>query len=121
MIISFISVFISLFNSLKDRKYELALIRTMGGSRKTLFLLIIQEGLMLAVIGFAIGLILSRVGLLTLSSLMEDNFHYSVNDLWLVSGEWVMLIITIFVGVLASLLPAIRAVRIDISKTLTDG
>ncbi len=121
MFISFVSVFISLFNSLKDRKYELALMRSMGAGRKTIFALILQEGLLLAILGFIIGIVLRRFGLLVLSSFMEESFHYSTENLGFVTGEWIMLLITIFVGILASLLPAIKAVQIDISKTLSDG
>lgn len=121
MIISFISVFISLYNSLKERKYELALIRTIGGSRKSLFTLILYEGLIIAILGFVIGLILSRVGLLVLSNFMEDSFQYSINDLGWTSGDSILLLITISVGVLASFLPAYQAIRIDISKTLSNG
>ena len=120
-LISFISVFISLYNSLKDRKYELALIRTMGGKRSTLFLLILQEGLILSIVGFVLGWLLSRIGLMVLSAALDSEFHYSVSDIAPISWEFIMMGITIFVGVLASLLPAIRAVRIDISKTLTNG
>jgi putative ABC transport system permease protein len=120
-IISFISVFISLFNSLKERKYELALLRTLGGSRGKVFRLILQEGLILALAGYLIGLIISRLGLLIFSGRVSDKFHYSVGDIGMVKWEFVMLGITIFVGILASLLPAIRAVQIDISKTLSDG
>lgn len=120
-IISFISVFISLFNSLKDRKYELALIRTMGGGRAKVFMLILQEGLILSALGFGLGLILSRIGLLAMSSALADEFHYTLSDLGLVNSEYLMFAITIFVGCLASLLPAFKAVRIDISKTLADG
>lgn len=121
MVISFISVFISLYNSLKDRKYELALIRTMGGSRGTLLVLIMQEGLILAGVGFILGIVFSRITMLVLSSELSENFHYSMKDLGFVDLEWAMLALTIFVGGLASLLPAIRAWRIDISKTLADG
>ena len=120
-IISFISVFISLFNSLKDRKYELALIRTMGGGRSKVFMLILQEGLILSFLGFIIGLALSRIGLLVMSAALADEFHYTLSDLGIVKFEYWMFAITIFVGCLASLLPAFKAVRIDISKTLADG
>jgi putative ABC transport system permease protein len=121
MVLSFISVFISLYNSLKERKYELALLRTMGGTRSTLFTLILQEGLILVLIGFAIGMALSRIGLLVLSHYMKENFHYALTDLGMTSGEYVLLGITLLVGIMASLLPAVRALRIDISKTLSNG
>jgi putative ABC transport system permease protein len=120
MVLSFVSVFISLYNSLRERKYELALMRSMGGTRSTLFRLILQEGLLLAILGFVIGIVLSRIGLLILSHYMAENFHYSLNQIGMVSGEFWMLLITIFVGVLASLLPAYRAMKIDIAKTLSN-
>ncbi|MFN6378422.1 MAG: ABC transporter permease [Flavobacteriales bacterium] len=121
MILSFVSVFISLYNSLKERKYELALLRSMGGSRSTLFRLIMQEGLLLVVIGFALGMILSRVGLFVLSSFLKENFQYELNDVGISTGEIVLFGVTLFVGMMASLLPAVRAVKMDISKTLANA
>jgi putative ABC transport system permease protein len=121
MLISFVSVFISLYNSLKERKYELALMRTMGATRFTLFALILLEGMLLTALGTLIGLGLSRVGLLALGDQLKAKFRYDIVDMGMLPGEWLLVIITIFVGILASLLPAITAVRIDISKTLADA
>ncbi len=120
-ILSFISIFISLFNSMKERKYELALMRTMGGTRRTLFTLIIQEGLLLVVLGFTAGILLSRIGLLILSNTMKDNFHYGFEKLGITKWEILLFAITLFIGIVASLLPAVRALRMDISKTLSNG
>ncbi len=121
MLLSFISVFISLYNSLKERKYELALMRSMGGSRSTLFRLILQEGLLLTLIGFIIGMILSRIGLLMLSGMLQEEFNYSIDQIAMLPGEYVLLGISLFVGILASFLPALKAVRMDISETLADA
>jgi putative ABC transport system permease protein len=119
MVISFISIFISLFNSMRERRYELALMRTMGGTRATLFALIIQEGLLLVVLGYAIGLLLSRAGLIVLSNFMKESFHYGLDNLAITSQELALLGLTLLVGLLASVIPARQALKIDISKTLT--
>ncbi|HEY8404692.1 MAG TPA: ABC transporter permease, partial [Flavobacteriales bacterium] len=121
MILSFVSIFISLYNSMKERKYELALMRTMGGTRRTLFTLILQEGLILVVLGFALGLVLSRIGLLILSSAMSENFNYSFDKLGITVNEVYLFALTLLIGIVASLLPALRALRMDISKTLANG
>ena len=121
MVISFISIFISLFNSMRERRYELALMRTMGGTRATLFALIIQEGLLLVCIGYAVGLLLSRAGLLVLSNFMQESFHYGLDNLGINSQELALLGLTLFVGLLASVIPAWQALKIDISKTLTNA
>ena len=119
--LSFISIFISLFNSMKERKYELALMRSMGGTRRTLFTLIIQEGVLLVILGFTVGILLSRVGLIVLSNTMKDNFHYSLDKLGITSWEVFLFALTLLIGIVASLLPAMRALRMDISKTLSNG
>ncbi len=121
MILSFVSIFISLYNSMKERKYELALMRTMGGTRRTLFALILQEGLILVILGFALGLILSRVGLMVLSSAMSENFNYSFDKLGITMNEVYLFALTLLIGIVASLLPAFRALKMDISKTLANG
>jgi putative ABC transport system permease protein len=117
--ISFVSIFISLYNSLKERRYELALMRTMGGTRNKLFSLIMLEGLLLVVSGFVVGMLLSRIGLLILGNFVRENFKYNISDLGMTGGEVILLIFTLTVGVLASLLPAMRALDLDISKTLS--
>ncbi len=43
ILVSGISIFIALFNSLKERKYELSLLRIMGASKQKLFFLILLE------------------------------------------------------------------------------
>lgn len=120
-ILSFISIFVSLYNSMRERKYELALMRTMGGTRSTLFGLILQEGIILVVIGFFSGLLLSRIGLIILSNTMKENFHYSLDKLGMTKWELLLFGITLFIGIVASLLPAVKALRMDISKTLANA
>ncbi|MEL6987240.1 MAG: FtsX-like permease family protein, partial [Bacteroidota bacterium] len=77
--VSGLSIFISLFSSLKDRKYELALMRVMGSSRGKIFWLIILEGLIIAIIGFVVGILLSHVGMKVLGYFLEDQFQYHFN------------------------------------------
>ncbi len=121
MLMAFISVFISLYNSLKERRYEFALMRTMGGTRVKLFSMIQLEGLVLVLMGFAIGAAASRLGLAVLSHFLEENFHYSISEMGVSMEEMVLLGITLCVGIVASFLPAWRAMRVDISKTLSHG
>ncbi|MEZ4958479.1 MAG: ABC transporter permease [Saprospiraceae bacterium] len=121
VVVSGLSIFISLYSSLKERKYELAVMRVMGGSPGTLFQLIILEGLLLAVMGYALGIFLSHVGMAFLANFMEDSFRYSFSgwrflreEIWLLGGA-------LAVGFVAALLPALQAGRTDISETLAEG
>lgn len=120
MIISFLSVFISLFNALRERQYELAILRTLGGRRIQLFILILLEGLFMVALGLIIGLALSRVGITMLSDMAKDSFHDEFNALIFLPQEYFLVGITLGLGVVASLLPALRAFFMDISKTLSN-
>jgi putative ABC transport system permease protein len=120
IIVSGLSVFVSLYNSLKERKYEMALMLSMGASRTRLFFLLLLEGLIISVIGFVIGIILSRVGLWLLSENIEQNFHYDFNVLSLMMEEFWLFLGALFIGLLAAAIPSLGIYKIDISRTLAD-
>ena len=101
MIIAALSVFISLLNSLKERKYELALMRSLGASPAKLFGLVIQESLLLCLAGYVFGIILGRIAIMTLSSFGEEQFHFSVTqsgispvEIWLLPFTLTLIIIS---------------------------
>ena len=121
MLISFASIFISVYDNLLARRYELALMRTMGGSRGGLFLLLLLEGGLLSTGGSLLGLVLSRLGLVALAQLVEDKFRYDWGNIGVMSEELVLVGLAIFVGLIAAAIPGISAVRIDTSRTLSEA
>lgn len=121
IIVSGLSIFISLFSSLKDRKYELALMRTMGATPSKLFFLIVLEGLILAVLGTGIGFLLSHGGMEVLAGAMKEAYRYSFTGFQFLWQEGYLLIGALVIGIVAAIIPAIQASRTDISETLTKG
>ena len=118
MALSFISIFVSLYNSLKKRKYELALMRSMGASKWTVFSLIQLEGIITTIIGIILGGFLSRIGLSVLSQQLNNSFHYQFQITDFSIGEVILVGTTIAGGILACAIPAYQAYKLDISKTL---
>ncbi|MBT6514798.1 MAG: FtsX-like permease family protein, partial [Crocinitomicaceae bacterium] len=119
LIISAISVFIALFSSLKDRGYEIALIRVQGASRLKVFAMILGEGLMLSLLGYIFAILISHVGMWVVSGILESNYHYDFNP-WAFSIMEVYLLGTaLIIGLISALLPALKAYRTDISTTLS--
>ncbi len=119
--VSGLSIFISLYASLKDRKYELALMRVMGSSRGKLFVLILLEGLILAGLGYLLGIVLSHSGMEILAGSMKEAYRYSFSGWVFLNEEIVLLLGALFLGVFAAIIPAIQASRTDISETLTQS
>ncbi len=114
------SVFISLYNSLKERKYEMALMLSMGATRTTLFLMLLMEGLMLAIIGYLAGIIFSRIGLYIFSKAAEQDFHYSLRQFSLLPEEIYLFIAAIAIGLFAAALPSLGIYNLNISRTLAE-
>ncbi|QDK83221.1 ABC transporter permease [Spirosoma sp. KCTC 42546] len=120
MLISGVSVFVSLYNSLKERRYEMALMLSMGATRAQLFGMLLLEGLVLALIGFGLGILLSRVGLWLFSSSVSEDYHYNLAAFGILPEEWILLGVAILIGLIAAALPAIGVYRMNISRTLAE-
>jgi len=116
--ISALSVFIALYNSLKERRYDLAIMRSMGASKSKLFVSILLEGVLLTLLGSIVGLALGHSILIILGSATEEMQKAGISGLIFYSEEWIILAGSLLLGVLCALIPAIQAYRTDISKVL---
>ena len=122
MFISGISIFIALYNTLKERKYEFALLRVNGASRLQLLWLVLIESLLLCTTGFIFGTVVGRIALSLISGSSESEFKMSFNPLEFVwQKEGYLFGLTIFVGILAAVIPAVKAYSLNISKTLANA
>ena len=117
--VSGLSIFIALFSSLKERRYELALMRVMGAGRTKLFLLIVLEGLLLSFIGFIVGIALSHGAMQILAHYMSDAYRYSFTGWTWMKEEWYLLLGALGIGFVAAIIPALNAYQTDISRTLS--
>jgi putative ABC transport system permease protein len=118
ILVSGLSIFISLFNSLKERRYELALMRVMGASRFRLFAQILLEALLLSFIGCVLGILFSHCSMQLFATYMQSSFRYTFTGWRFLTEEYFLIIAALSIGVVAGILPAIMAFRTDISKTL---
>lgn len=119
MLMAGLSVFFILLNRLRERKYELALMRSLGYRPFQLFSLLIMEGVFFALLAYAFGWLLSRIGIYLINMTAANEFNLNFN--WnFVNGEAWIFFITILVGIFASIIPAWRAFRIDVSDTLVN-
>ena len=121
MIVSGLSIFISLYNSLRRRRYELALMRVHGASRWQLVKLIQFEAIFLSLIGAFFGLLLSRLSIYIISSLVSENNTMNNFPLTFVSEEFWLLPSALLIGIFAALIPTLQAYRTNIPKLLIDA
>ncbi len=72
---------VSIYNSMSDRRHEIAVIRALGAKRRTVMLIVLLESILLALGGGLIGLVLGHGLTWVLSGTIEDQTGVAVNPL----------------------------------------
>jgi putative ABC transport system permease protein len=119
--VSGLSIFISLFSSLRERKYELAVMRTLGARPGFLFQLIIFEGIIIAVLGYFCGIALSHGSMVLLADFLEKSYRYDFSAAIFLKEEIYIFGGSLVIGIIAAIIPAFQASKTDIHATLADN
>ncbi len=118
ILMSGLSIFIVLYNSMKERRYDLAIMRSMGVSRVRLFLSVIMEGSMLTTLGSAIGILLGHGALLVFAIAVKESAASGMQAAVFYPEEAWLFIGSLGLGIFCSILPALQAYRTDIHSVL---
>jgi putative ABC transport system permease protein len=119
IIVSALSIFIALYNSLKERRYDMAIMRSMGAGRARLFTTVIMEGMALTFIGGVIGVLLGHLLILGFTNLVEEGARTGISAFVFYTEELILLAASVILGVFCSAIPAVQAYRTDIHKVLS--
>jgi len=119
MFMAALSIFVSLYNAFKSRRYDIAIMRSMGASRGTLFGIVIAEGILITLIGAILGLLLAHValhliGAQTRNDDVLDALAFHPHEGWIVLAS-------VLIGFVSAVIPAAKAYRTDISQTLSES
>lgn len=117
--ISGLSIFIALYNSLQERKFDLAIMRSMGASRSKLLTSILLEGLVLTAGGCLLGFTLAHGTLEMMGMWVEETRKAGITGFVFYNEEWIILVGSLLLGILCSIIPAVQAYRTDISTVLS--
>ena len=118
-IIAMFSVFIGLLNSLRGRKYEIALMRVLGASKAKVLVSILFEGVILSVLGYLLCLVLSHAGMELIGNWMQNEYQYEFTGWIFLNSELTYLLVAIAIGLVSALIPAYKGYNTDISETLS--
>jgi putative ABC transport system permease protein len=113
-----LSVFIALWNAVRERRADLAMLRMLGASPRRLAALLVCEALWLALLATLLGLVGGHLLTGLLGGLLAAEKSLALTGwLWLGSELWVAAL-ALGVAVLAALLPAWSAYRVDAGQLL---
>lgn len=118
--IALLSIFVALYNALKERRYDMAVMRTLGASQSRLFGQVLLEAFILILLGSSLGILLghSAVVLIGTWESVSDKIQLS-GSVFLIEELWLVLAVFV-VGLIAAIIPAWQVYRIDISRTLSE-
>ncbi len=119
VIVAAMSILVSIYNSMAERRHEIAVMRALGAGRGTVMQIMLAESILLAVVGGLLGWIAGHAILALVSPWLTAKagvsisaWHLAPGELWLVPG-------IIALASLVGFLPALSAYRTDVAKALT--
>jgi putative ABC transport system permease protein len=118
VVIAAMSIFIALYNSLRERRYDMAIMRAMGASKMKLFVAVTMEGAVLSLLGTLLGLALGHVALLLIPYWMEQTAKAGITGWYFHPFEYGLIAASLLLGLICALIPAMEAYRTDISEVL---
>jgi putative ABC transport system permease protein len=134
-VVSGISILVSIYNSMSERRQEIAIMRALGAGRGTVMTIILLESTLLALggglvgwlAGHALGALASpwieestgvRVGFFTFEPAVDIGWVFGLTGGLFVPLELMLIPALVALAIVVGLWPAITAYRTDVAKSL---
>lgn len=116
-----LSMFISLWQAMEDRKYEMALLRIGGATSFKMFQWVFLEAMILCTAGLLCGLFSAHVILAVSADTFSLQSKYGINGFTFVREEAWIFCIGLLIGLASASIPAWRAIKTNIHLILTEN
>ncbi|HZA96802.1 MAG TPA: ABC transporter permease, partial [Burkholderiaceae bacterium] len=114
---SLLALFVTLYNALEERRYDIAVMRLLGASRSRIVGLMLLEAWLQAMVAIIVGLVVGVVAVMVMSHWLAQARTVSLSAEITPELLWIG-IVALAVATIAALLPAWRAGRMDVAQTL---
>lgn len=118
-VVSSISILVSIYNSMNERRRDIAVMRALGARRDAIMIIVMLESLFIAIAGGVFGWLIGHGIGVACSDMVEYRTGIQVDflstitpvELWLIPG-------LILLATIAGIIPAFVAYRTDVSQNL---
>lgn len=137
--VSGVSILVSIYNSMSDRRHEIAVMRALGAGRRTVLSVVLLESITLSLLGGLVGWLSGhlligwlassrieartgvRIGVLDVAPgwRLFPNSDWAWLSGWEISAEVVLVPALVLLAILVGLLPAVTAYKTDVAKSLS--
>ena len=118
MVSSGIAIMLALYNSMEQRRRQVAVLRVLGCSRPRIFGLVVTESAMLGMMGAAAGVALCLIGGRLVAAVMKERLGLVVEPIMPLDATLAVVVATITLASLAGIVPAVMAYRTSVVKNL---
>ena len=118
LIVAGVAIAVSIYNSMSERRREIAILRALGARRATIFSIVLLEAVIICLFGAAAGLVGGHVVVGLANGALYKASGFVIPAFHIQPLEWYILGVAVILGALAGLGPAFGAYRTDVAKNL---
>lgn len=118
VVVAGVGILVSIYNSMNERKRDIAIMRALGASRLTVMMVILLESILLSLGGGAVGVLLSHGLIGILSPIITEHTGIQISPLHFQLSELVLIPGLVILASIVGYLPAVMAYRTDVAKAL---
>ncbi|MGV6815020.1 MAG: ABC transporter permease [Phycisphaerales bacterium] len=113
-----ISIMVALYNSMEQRRRQIAVLRVLGASKARVFAMVLTESAMIGTIGGFIGIALALGAGQLVTGLLESRVGIVVHPSLPIDTYLMIVLLTIALSTLAGFVPAMIAYRTQVVRSL---
>ena len=116
-----LSIAAVIYNTMNERRREIAIMRSLGARRTQIFGIIVLEAGLLSFLGAAIGVVVCHLAAYGLGAVVEDRTGVYLD--WLQFGAWEILLVfgVTGIGATAGLIPAVKGSRTQVADNIAQN
>lgn len=117
-ITALLGILASLYNTMDGRRRDIAIMRSLGARKSSIFLLITLEAAVITIIGCVIGLFAGHTIVHFTSPIIAETAGIIVRAFIFESAQFYTLLLFILGGIIAGIIPAFKAYNTDVASNL---
>ena len=121
VVVSGVGILVSIYNSMSDRRREIAVMRALGARRSTVMAIVLLESILLSLGGGAAGWILGRLAIAAAGPILVERTGVAIGLVPPLAAEFLLIPGLIALASIVGYLPALAAYRTDVADALASS
>ena len=118
VIVAGVAIAVSIYNSMSERRREIAILRALGAKRQTIFSIIVLESMSICLMGGVVGMIVGHAICAGANVALHKASGFTIAAYQFQHVEWLVLAGCVILGAFSGFGPAVRAYRTPVAENL---